>query len=429
MSAELDEIPAPQTETVTPDEKPGRRIWPLLAWCAVGGVIVVTGAVAALGVTGALIAGGCTAGALAGGAVLWRLPQLRKHFARRGGARMRSSQSRTRRMSLGGSRKGKLPGLGAGGRKGRSSMLGGKGRSALGRGKAAGGRLGKALTGKSRAAGKGALGRLGKSRAGKLLGRAGKGLTGKGRGSKSGGGKNGAASGRRHGLIRRGVGSAWRGLTGRSARRRAAAGKGPAGGKKPSSGRKRAGIAGAALLPAIGAVAAVRRARTWIRKRGGKGATPPAAQAEPEAAAAEKPPDAPPGRKPGLPLAPNSTDHPSRRRHPVTSHLDAITEAIDSGIGGFEPENVDHLGAFLQSLPGVYEALTSGLNRLADRFGDELPLHPAVVEHIREMASSAAGLFEYSNEAYGIFRSSHEDDLERLENPRPGEEFMDASKQ
>jgi hypothetical protein len=113
----------------------------------------------------------------------------------------------------------------------------------------------------------------------------------------------------------------------------------------------------------------------------------------------------------------------------VGNQIDAATEAIDQGIGSFEPENVDDLGAFLQALPAVYEALGNGLNRLADRFGDELPIHQSVVEHIREMASSAFGLHEYGGEAYQLFVNTHEDDLERLENPRPGEEFMDVSNQ
>lgn len=113
----------------------------------------------------------------------------------------------------------------------------------------------------------------------------------------------------------------------------------------------------------------------------------------------------------------------------MSNQLQDTAEAIHQGIGSFEPENVEDLGAFLQALPAVYEAFTSGLNRLADRFGDEYPLHPAVVEHIRELASAAAGQHEYAAEAHHIFTTTHQDDLERLESPRTGEEFMDVSNQ
>lgn len=110
----------------------------------------------------------------------------------------------------------------------------------------------------------------------------------------------------------------------------------------------------------------------------------------------------------------------------MAHQLEAATEAIHGSIGGFEPENVEDLGAFLQDLPNVFEAMTSGLHRLADRFGDELPLHSSVVEHVREMASSLSGLHEYAAEAHHVFRTAHEQELERLENPRPNEKLWDV---
>lgn len=107
----------------------------------------------------------------------------------------------------------------------------------------------------------------------------------------------------------------------------------------------------------------------------------------------------------------------------------AAAEAIQQHIGSFEPENVEDLGRFLQGLPDIHDALAESLTRIADRFGDELPVHPAVTEHIREMAAQSAGLHDFADQTYSIFRSAHSDDLERLENPRRGEEFMDHSHQ
>jgi hypothetical protein len=172
-----------------------------------------------------------------------------------------------------------------------------------------------------------------------------------------------------------------------------------------------------------------KKLRAWIRKRRGKNAPPPAEDKPPVKTPDPPPPEQPPARQPGLPLKPDTADHPRQRKHPVSNQLQDTAEAIHQGIGSFEPENVDDLGAFLQGLPAVYEALTSGLSRLADRFGDEYPLHPAVVEHIRELGSAAAGQHEYAAEAHHIFTTSHQDDLERLDNPRTGEEFMDVSNQ
>lgn len=388
--SELSELAPAEAPAATPaEEKPKRRLWPFLAWGAIAAVVVVAGTVTALGTTGALIAGGCVAGTAVAGAVVWRLPQLRKHFAGpRRMSRIRSALSRFGRMSLGGGRKGKLPGLGLG-KKG----VAGTGRKGAGLGKPAG---------KGRSGGKGMLGRIG-SRLPGAKARA-------SRAARSGGSA-------RSGPVRRAARSAVAAARG-SAARRQAAGK--------ASRLRRAGTI-AAVVPAAAALAGGRRLRAWIRKRRGK--TEPVKDEKPAETAPEpSEPEPPPERKPGLPLTPNTADHPSRRTN-MTHQLEDTAEAIHQGIGGFEPENVDDLGSFLQALPATYDAFTSGLQQLADRFGDELPVHSAVVEHIREMASQFAGLFEYGNEAYGIFRNSHENDLERLENPRPGEEFMDVSKQ
>lgn len=471
--SETTELAAAETTSPAAEEKPRRRVWPLLAWGAVAAVIVTAGTVAALGTTGALIAGGCTAGAVAAGAVVWRLPQLRRHFARpRGASRMRSVQSRTRRMTLGGGRKGKLPGLGLGsGRKGGRLLPGGKGRAAagkglLGKGRAGKGRTGsgkgllgksrggKAATGKGRAGGRSLLGKA-RSGAGRLLpGRVGRMLRGAGR--KAGTGR-GAAGGKPRGPVRRAVRRLLPGAGKRAAAARTGAGKKAAAGKaarKASPGRRAAGLAGTAvLLPLAGALTGAKKLRARSRKRRGKTApaqvcrvcTRPGTEADPlvpagigvvhrshneagEAilrAARELQP--PPARQPGLPLAPSQADHPRRRKHPVSNQLQDTAEAIHQGIGGFEPENATDIGLFLQELPAVYEALTSGLNRIAERFGDEYPLHPAVVEHIRELASSAAGQHEYAGEAHHIFTTTHTDDLERLENPRPNERLWDVA--
>src|SRR6266498_3605373 len=110
-------------ETATPAEK--RRLWPLLAGGVIAAVIAVTGAVHGLGGRGALIAAGCAAAAVLAGLVLWRLPHLRKHFARPRGAGRMFRSSRTARRVIGGGKgagflsggkRGKLPGGGAAGK-------------------------------------------------------------------------------------------------------------------------------------------------------------------------------------------------------------------------------------------------------------------------------------------------------------------------
>lgn len=113
----------------------------------------------------------------------------------------------------------------------------------------------------------------------------------------------------------------------------------------------------------------------------------------------------------------------------MTNAIEAVSEAIDTHIGGFEPENVNDLRAFLGDLPGRYEREASALTRLADRLSDELPIHQDIAEVFRELAGKAAGDGDFAAELVRVFESRHESDLERLDNPRPGEEFLDYGNQ
>jgi hypothetical protein len=455
MVAVIDDLPvtaqAPESPLTLP-EKPSRRLWPLIAGSVIVAVIVVTGTVAGLGVHDALIAGGIAAAVVAVLLMLWRLPQLRKHFARPGGGRSaarKSSFSRTRRM-LGGAGKGRgkgiLPKLGKGGGLGKLLPKGsGKGKGLLPKGKSGKGllpklgRAGKSLLPKGRG-GKGILPK-GKSGKGILpkLGARGKSLLPKGRSGRSPLGKGRASSALKRMMPHLAKGRRT-GQNGKTARSRKSSGGGRSGAhpvKRLLSGTRRAiaagkkvrgkpgqAVTGLAGLPFAGA----KWLRSKLRRKSKK--DPGGAPESNAAAGKDTEPAVAPDRQPGSPItATPGTSAPAARRSIMSASPHAAAEAIQQHIGSFEPENVEDLGRFLQGLPDIHDALAESLTRIADRFGDELPVHPAVTEHIREMAAQSAGLHDFADQTYSIFRSAHSDDLERLENPRRGEEFMDHSHQ
>jgi hypothetical protein len=110
----------------------------------------------------------------------------------------------------------------------------------------------------------------------------------------------------------------------------------------------------------------------------------------------------------------------------VSHQLQDTAEAIEQGIGAFDPENANDLGDFLKSLPDIHEAEASAYSRQADQLSEGQPVHPAVIEHLRELASQADGLREYAAETYHIWATAHEAELQRLENPRPNESLWDV---
>lgn len=106
-----------------------------------------------------------------------------------------------------------------------------------------------------------------------------------------------------------------------------------------------------------------------------------------------------------------------------------IDQAVDAvhAIGAWEPESINDVDEFLTDLGNLYEALATTQANLAQRFGSDLPIGAPIVDHLAELASGAAALTDHANEGRSIFRSVHEAEFERLENPRPREEMWDVS--
>lgn len=110
----------------------------------------------------------------------------------------------------------------------------------------------------------------------------------------------------------------------------------------------------------------------------------------------------------------------------TASPLGPLTEDISTGFDKFQPEGAADMIGFFQELPEVWEALAGALGSLAGRMEDEMPLHPAMAEAIREMAGTVAGLRDAAQETNGQFRSLHSKEIERVEEPRIEEHLWDV---
>jgi hypothetical protein len=52
---------------------------------------------------------------------------------------------------------------------------------------------------------------------------------------------------------------------------------------------------------------------------------------------------------------------------------------------------------------------------------------PAVTERLREIAATVSGMSDFAGEAHAIHRVAHAKELERIEDPRPGERMWDVA--
>ncbi len=143
---------------------------------------------------------------------------------------------------------------------------------------------------------------------------------------------------------------------------------------------------------------------------------------------AETPPANPPlETKPGRPTS-RPNDPPATKGDTTMPNapIDQAVEAVQA-IGAWEPESINDVDEFLTELGNLYEALATTQANLAQRFGSDLPIGAPIVDHLAELASGAAALTDHANQGRSIFRSFHEAEFERLENPRPHEEMWDVS--
>jgi hypothetical protein len=112
----------------------------------------------------------------------------------------------------------------------------------------------------------------------------------------------------------------------------------------------------------------------------------------------------------------------------VVHHVHAAADMVEQQIGSWEPDSAVDLDLFLSSLPRLFEAVSTSIGHVASRLGSDFPVDPAVTERLREISSTVAGMADFAAEAHSIHRSAHATELERIEDPRPGEAMWDVSR-
>lgn len=113
----------------------------------------------------------------------------------------------------------------------------------------------------------------------------------------------------------------------------------------------------------------------------------------------------------------------------MSNAISAATEAIDQYVGGYQPEGATDLDLFLQDFPQLFEHLGQAIQTMASTLGEQFPVEPALPEKLREVGASVAGMADEAREAHGVHRNVHEAEINRIENPRPGEEMWDVTNQ
>jgi hypothetical protein len=100
----------------------------------------------------------------------------------------------------------------------------------------------------------------------------------------------------------------------------------------------------------------------------------------------------------------------------------AVQEAVDQHIGQWDPDEAADIEEFFAGLPDFWRNQGQTFMQLADRMGSELPIAASVRDLVSEVGAACTTIGEHAEETYSAHRTEHETELERVENPRPGEE-------
>lgn len=120
------------------------------------------------------------------------------------------------------------------------------------------------------------------------------------------------------------------------------------------------------------------------------------------------------------------TPEPKPRTGGGGSHMERLTELIREGFAGFHPENAADLRQMFDDIPEMFASLASGVSALAAKFGEELPVDPAIAEGVGELSTGLAALHDQGDRLKSVFEQAHEAELARIDSPRPNEELWDT---
>lgn len=109
----------------------------------------------------------------------------------------------------------------------------------------------------------------------------------------------------------------------------------------------------------------------------------------------------------------------------MATPISQAAEEIQGAIAGWQPENIEDLRGMMTDVGALVRALSGGVETIAAKCRDELPVHNSITEHIEQIIPALNGIADHADELPGLFEKLHEHDVERVDNPRPGEEIMD----
>jgi hypothetical protein len=109
------------------------------------------------------------------------------------------------------------------------------------------------------------------------------------------------------------------------------------------------------------------------------------------------------------------------------THTQALADALNDHVGSFVPEHMGELDRYLADFPEAMHNGQTAFTALKNRLDTDHPVDRAVADMFTDVAAMFAGLRDQAEDIYRQWRTAHEHDLRRLEQPRQGETEWDKA--
>ncbi|MGW6570154.1 hypothetical protein [Streptomyces sp. NPDC054975] len=123
-----------------------------------------------------------------------------------------------------------------------------------------------------------------------------------------------------------------------------------------------------------------------------------------------------------VPAAPTTSDNTAEGEIVSGFRFEEYAAEMESAANGYEPENAMEILAMVEGLPAALTSVANVMKILAERADSEFPLEKEVADGFNDIFGALMSAVAVAEDMGPLFRTAHEQDIARHEDPRNGTE-------
>ncbi|MEU9699427.1 hypothetical protein [Streptomyces sp. NPDC047981] len=123
-----------------------------------------------------------------------------------------------------------------------------------------------------------------------------------------------------------------------------------------------------------------------------------------------------------VPAAPNSSNNSSEGENVSGFRFEEHAAEMEAAANSYDPENAMEILAMVEGLPAALTSVARVMQILAERADSEFPLEKEVADGFNDIYTALMSAVTVAEDMGPLFRTAHEQDIARHEDPRNGSE-------